>query len=494
MSFTPENILLIGSVLLILSIISSKTSLKLGVPTLIFFLVIGMLAGSDGPGGIYFNDPETARLLGVVALTFILFSGGLDTKGESIRPVLRNGISLATIGVLITAVSVGVFSSYLLGFSLREGMLLGAIVSSTDAAAVFSILRTRKIGLKGNIRPLLEFESGSNDPMAYFLTLSFIDLVKHPEMDFYSLIPKFFLGMGLGLACGYGFGKLTLKTLNKIKLDIEGLYPVLVLGLVFLTFSFTEWIHGNGFLAVYLCGIIIGNGKFVHKKSLMKFYDGQAWLMQIVMFLTLGLLVFPSQLIPVMDEGILIAGFLIFIARPVSVMISLMFAKDMNIRKKIFIAWVGLRGAVPIVFATYPLLAGIDYGKTLFNLVFFISSSSVLLQGTTLPFMARWLKLSVPDKLKRKFPLDVEMKENIHGELVELDLPENSPSVGKQVLNLNLPKSVLIVLIHRNNKYISPNGETILKAGDHLLIMADNKEAEQEVYKSFGVKRGKFEV
>jgi potassium/hydrogen antiporter len=494
MSFTPENLLLIGSVLLILSIVASKTSLKLGVPTLIFFLVIGMLAGSDGLGGIYFNDPETARLLGVVALTFILFSGGLDTKGESIKPVLRNGISLATIGVVITAVSVGIFSSYLLGFSLREGMLLGAIVSSTDAAAVFSILRTRKIGLKGNIRPLLEFESGSNDPMAYFLTISFIDLVKHPETDFYSLIPKFFLSMGLGLACGYGFGKLTLKTLNKIKLDIDGLYPVLVLGLVFLTFSFTEWIHGNGFLAVYLCGIIIGNGKFIHKKSLMKFYDGQAWLMQIVMFLTLGLLVFPSQLIPVMDEGILIAVFLIFIARPCAVLISLMFARDMNIRKKIFIAWVGLRGAVPIVFATYPLLAGIDYGKTLFNLVFFISSSSVLLQGTTLPFMARWLKLSVPDKLKRKFPLDVEMKENIHGELIELDLPENSPSVGKRVLDLNLPKSVLIVLIHRNNKYISPNGETTLKGGDHLLIMADNKEGEQEVYKSFGIKRGKFEV
>jgi potassium/hydrogen antiporter len=490
MHISPEYILLIGSVLLFLSIIASKTTFKTGVPTLILFLIIGMLAGSDGPGGIYFNDASVARFLGIVALTLILFSGGMDTKGESIKPVLKNGISLSTIGVVITALLVGVFSSYLLGFSFREGMLLGAIVSSTDAAAVFSILRTRKIGLKGNTRPLLEFESGSNDPMAYFLTLSFIDLVKDPDASFISLVPRFFIGMGLGLLCGYASGKLTLKILNKIKLDIEGLYPVLVLSIVFFTFSITEWFHGNGFLSVYLMGIILGNGKFIHKKSLMKFYDGQAWLMQIVMFLTLGLLVFPSQLLPVMDEGILIAAFLIFVARPVGVMIALAFARDMNIRKKLFISWVGLRGAVPIVFATYPLLAGIDYGKTLFNLVFFISASSVLLQGTTLPFMAKWLHVAVPDKLKRMFPLDVEMKNNIHGELIELDLPENSPSVGKQVLELQLPKSALIVLIHREDKYLSPNGDTALQAGDHLLIMADDKDTVQEVYVSFGIKKG----
>lgn len=488
-NLSPEYLLLIGSLLLFLSIIASKTTFRIGVPTLILFLFIGMLAGSESIGGIYFNDPSLARFLGIIALTLILFSGGLDTKGESIKPVLRNGIALSTIGVLVTAISVGVFSSYLLGFSLREGMLLGAIVSSTDAAAVFSILRTRKIGLKGNIRPLLEFESGSNDPMAYFLTLSLIDLIKNPDASILSLIPRFFIGMGLGLVCGYASGKLTLKLLNKIKLDIDGLYPVLVLSIVFFTFSFTEWVHGNGFLAVYLSGIILGNGKFIHKKSLMKFYDGQAWLMQIVMFLTLGLLVFPSQLLPIMDEGILIAAFLIFIARPVAVMISLAFAKDLNIRKKLFISWIGLRGAVPIVFATYPLIAGIDYDKTLFNLVFFISASSVLLQGTTLPYMAKWLHVDVSDKLKRRFPLDIEMKENIHGELIELDLPADSPVVGKQVLELQLPKNALIVLIHRNDKYLSPNGDTMLEAGDHLLVMAQSKQAGEMVYDSFGLKK-----
>jgi cell volume regulation protein A len=491
MGFSPEIILLAGSILLFLSIIASKTSFKLGVPTLILFLIIGMLAGSEGLGGIYFNDAEVARFMGVVALTFILFSGGLDTKWESIRPVIRNGISLSTIGVVITALTVGLFSSWLLGITFREGMLLGAIVSSTDAAAVFSIIRSRKVGLKGFTRPLLELESGSNDPMAYFLTISFIGLVQDPDATFASLIPKFFVSMALGVACGYGTGKLTARVLNMIKLDIDGLYPVLVLAMVFFAYSFTEWIHGNGFLAVYICGIVLGNSKFVHKKSLMKFYDGQAWLMQIGMFLTLGLLIYPSQLLPIMDEGILIAAFLIFIARPLAVMVSLSFAKDMNFRKKLFIAWVGLRGAVPIIFATYPLLAGIDNAKTLFNLVFFISASSVLLQGTTLPHMARWLKISVPEKLKRRFPIDMELKEDIHGELLELDIPDNSSAVGKPIVQLQLPKTALIVLIHRDEKYLSPNGDTVLEARDHLMMMLDSKDDIEKVYTSFGVKRTK---
>jgi cell volume regulation protein A len=336
------------------------------------------------------------------------------------------------------------------------------------------------------VRPLLEFESGSNDPMAYFLTLAMIDLIKDPEAGIGILIPRFFMSMALGVLVGWLSGKSALTLMNRIKLDIDGLYPVLMLSIVFFTFSFTEWIHGNGFLAVYISGLVLGNSRFIHKKSLMRFYDGQAWLMQIVMFLTLGLLVFPSQILPIMDEGILIAGFLILIARPIAVFVSLMFAKDMNVRKKLFISWVGLRGAVPIVLATYPLLAGIDNDHSLFNLVFFISASSVLIQGTTLPYMARWLRVSVPAKLKRRFPLDVEMKDNIHGELMELDLLPTALAVGKQIVELNLPKSALIVLIHREDKYMSPNGDTVLEAGDHLLIMTDNKEDMMEVEKSFG--------
>jgi potassium/hydrogen antiporter len=485
MVFSAENILLIGSLLLFLSIIASKTSFKLGIPTLILFLVVGMLAGSDGLGGIYFNDPKMAQFLGVVALTFILFSGGLETKWESIKPILWQGVSLSTLGVLITALSVGIFSSYLLGYTLYEGILLGAIVSSTDAAAVFSILRSKSIGLKGNLRPTLEFESGSNDPMAYFLTVSVIYLIQEPDASVLSLVPRFFKGMMLGGICGYALGKSMIWIVNRIKLDIDGLYPVLILALVFFTFSFTDFIGGNGFLAVYIAAIILGNSNFLHKKSLMRFYDGQAWLMQIVMFLTLGLLVFPSHIVPVIGPGVLISLFLIFIARPVAVMISLAFFRDLNIRKKLFISWVGLRGAVPIIFSTYPLIAGVATAGNIFNLVFFISASSVLLQGTTLSTVGKWLHVSVPEKLKRKFPLDIELKENFNTELVELDIPENSPAIGKAVMELDLPKSALIVLIHRDGKYITANGATQIEPKDHLLIMADSKKTVNKVHQRF---------
>lgn len=474
--------------MLFASIIASKTSFKFGVPTLILFLIVGMLAGSEGPGKIYFNDPKIAQFMGVVALTFILFSGGLDTKLESIKPVLKDGLVLSTVGVLITAITVGVFTSYVLNFSIMEGMLLGAIVSSTDAAAVFSILRTRNIGLKGNIRPLLEFESGSNDPMAYFLTISFIELVMHPETSIAVMIPKFIKGMVLGAICGYGGGRLMVYVLNRISLDVAGLYPVLLISLMFFTFSFTDAIGGNGFLAIYGAGIILGSASIIHKKSLLKFFDGIAWLMQIVMFLTLGLLVFPSQITPIIGEGLLISLFLIVVARPLAVFLMLIRSKDLNFRKKIFISWVGLRGAAPIVFATYPLIAGVHYADTIFNLVFFISVTSVVLQGSTLSIMAKWLHVGVPEKVKRKFPLDLELKDGSKSELIELDIPEASFAVGKQIVQLKLPKSSLIVLIHRQDKYVTPGGETEIEANDHLLILADNKEARTKIYDSFGVR------
>ncbi|HEY3405119.1 MAG TPA: potassium/proton antiporter [Ohtaekwangia sp.] len=487
MSLSPENILLFGSVLLFLSIIASKTSGKFGIPTLILFLIIGMLAGSEGIGGIYFNEPKTAQFLGVISLTFILFSGGLETKIESIRPIIWDGISLATIGTLITAVSVGIFSTYVLDFTIPEGLLLGAIVSSTDAAAVFSVLRFRKVGLKGTLRPLLEFESGSNDPMAYFLTISFISLVQQPDASMLSFIPKFLVGMAIGAICGYAFGKLMVFIVNRIKLDIDGLYPVLVLAMVFFAYSFTEVIGGNAFLTVYIVGIILGNSNFIHKKSLIRFYDGQAWLMQIVMFVTLGLLVFPKQIVPIIPQGIIISLFLIFAARPLSVFISLSFAKDLNFRKKLFLSWVGLRGAAPIIFATYPLLAGVENANTIFHLVFFISASSVLLQGTTLPIMAKWLHVNVPEKIKRKFPLDIELKEDFKSVLIELDVPDTSPAIGKAIVEMNLPKSALIVLIHRHDKYITPSGDTVIEGKDHLLVMAGSRETAERVYSSFGM-------
>lgn len=483
---STENILLLGSALLFVSILASKTSFRLGIPALVIFLIIGMLAGSEGPIGIYFDDPHIAKFLGIVALTFILFSGGLDTKWTSVKPALKNGIALSTIGVVITAFIVGTFSYYLLGLTLAEGLLVGAIVSSTDAAAVFSILRSHNIGLKGNIRPLLEFESGSNDPMAYFLTINLTYLVNHPETSLLSLIPKFFSSMLIGALCGFVMGKIMIFTLNRIRLDIKGLYPVLILSLVFFTFSFTDFIGGNGFLAVYLSALVLGNTNFIHKKSLMKFYDGQAWVMQILMFLTLGLLVYPSAVVPVAGYGILISLFLIFVARPVAVLISLAFSKDMGLREKIFVSWVGLRGAVPIIFAIYPLIAGLQNATMMFNLVFFISATSVLLQGTTLPVMGRWLGVSVPARSKRKFPIDIETSDNnTKSELIELDITQQSPTTGKSVVDLNLPPGAFIVLIHRDGRYFSPSGETVLNGGDHLLIMADNSGTVKRVHESF---------
>jgi len=473
--------------LLFISILARKTYFKFGITSLILFLIIGMLAGSDGPGGIYFDNPKVAQFLGVVSLTFILFSGGLETKWESIRPVLKSGLSLSTLGVLITATLVGLFSSYLLDFSWQEGMLLGAIVSSTDAAAVFNILRTRNVGLKGSVRPLLEFESGSNDPMAYFLTVSFISLLQKPEAPLLSLVPKFLQGMALGALAGYGFGKGMLWILNRIRLDAEGLYPVLVMSMVLFAFSFTDYLGGNGFLAVYMAAMMLGNSSFIHKKSLMKYFDGQAWLLQIVMFLTLGLLVYPTQIVPILGEGVILAAFLIVVARPVSVFISLAFAQNLNVRKKLFISWVGLRGAVPIVFATYALIANVPNAKEIFNVVFFISVSSVLVQGTTLTHVAQWLKVSVAEKLKRRFPLDIEWREGEHSVLVELDVPEQSPAAGKAVVQLKMPSDVVIVLLHRRGKYLNVSGNTVLDAGDHLLMMVDHDNALTKLTDIFGV-------
>jgi cell volume regulation protein A len=486
MNFTAENIILAGSVLLIASIVASKTSFKLGIPTLILFLAIGMLAGSEGFGKIDFDNPHVAQLLGIVALNLILFSGGMDTRWESVRPILRQGIVLSTIGVLLTAGTIGVFVHLITDFSLLEGLLLGSIVSSTDAAAVFSILRTRSIGLKGNLRPLLELESGSNDPMAYILTISFTYLIANGDASIGKLIFQFFQQMIIGGLLGYVLGKGMTIVINKAKLETEGLYPVLIMAMIFFTYSITDVLGGNGFLAVYLSALILGNSNFIHKKSTIKFYDGQAWLMQIVMFLTLGLLVFPSRILPIAGTGVLIALVLIFVARPIGVFISLYFFKT-KLRDKLFISWVGLRGAVPIVFATYPLIAGIGKADTIFHLVFFISASSVLLQGYTLPLVAKWLKVTVPKKAKKISSLDMELYDTIQSEFVEIILPGNSEAVGKAIVKLKLPKPTLIVLLVREGKYIQPNGSTVLEEGDKLLVLANNKEILGEVYKSLGV-------
>lgn len=481
MTLTAENILLLTSLLLVLSIFASKTTFRLGVPALLMFLGVGMLAGSEGLGQIQFDDPKLAQFIGTIALSFILFSGGLDTKWESIKPVLRQGVILSTLGVFLTALVLGMFCHFVFGFAWIEAMLLASIVSSTDAAAVFSILRSRGLGLKRNLRPLLELESGSNDPMAYVLTISLISVFSNQDQETFDLLLTFVKQMSIGSAMGVVMGKLMVFVINRINLDVDGLYPVLVIALVLLTFSFVDLLGGNGFLAIYLSGLILGNARFIHKKSLLQFYDGIAWLMQIVLFLTLGLLVYPSQVIPVMGVGLAISLFLIFVARPVSVFVSLMFFR-MSVREKLFISWVGLRGAVPIVFATFPLVAGIPQAGLIFHIVFFITLTSVLLQGTTLSIVSRWLHLSVPERIRKPSPLEMELLDNFKSELVEVVIPPGAPVVGKSIVQTRFPKSAVIVMISRNGKFIRPGGSTILEANDKLLVMADNKTSIQDVY------------
>ncbi len=468
------NILLIGSLLLLISVIAGKTINRLGVPTLIFFLVIGVLAGSEGIGGIHFDNADIAQLIGVTALNFILFSGGLDTNWQSIKPVLWRGIALSTIGVFLTAISVGVFVYYVFDFTIWEGLLLGAIVSATDAAAVFSILRNKGIALKGWLRPVLELESGSNDPMAYFLTITLTGIVASGSINTPELVVSFLKEFIIGGAIGYVMGRGSVWLINNIKLETEGLYPVLTLGLAIFTYAITHYIGGNGFLAIYLCALIMGNSNMVHRRSLIKFYDGQAWLMQIILFLTLGLLVFPSKVLPLIGMGLLTSAFLIFVARPIGVFTALAFFKS-NARSKLFISWVGLRGSVPIVFATYPLLAGIPKAEMIFNLVFFISVTSVLLQGTTLSYVAKLLHVTIPPKAKRRIGLDFESTDNIRSEMNEILLTENSSSVGKRIVELTIPPTINILAIKRADVYISPNGSTKLLANDILHVLAEDE-------------------
>ncbi len=380
----------ISSLLLLLSIFAWKISSKLGIPALLLFLGIGMLAGSDGPGGIYFDDASLAQSVGVVALAFILFAGGLETEWKAVRPVLGGALSLSTIGVLLTAVVVALFALPLLHISFPEGLLLGAIISATDAAAVFSVLGARNLRLTGKLLPLLELESGTNDPMAVFLTLGLTSLLTNPQESIFDMILLFVRQMGVGVVVGLLIGWLATWLIKRLNLDVEGLYRVFTIALVLFAYGLTAILGGSGFLAVYLVGLLLGNSSIQRVDRLSRFHDSLAWLMQIAMFLILGLLVFPSRLPGVFVSGLIMTAVAVFIARPVSVFIAL-FPLKMSAREKLFVSWVGLRGAVPIVLATFPLLAGLPDAPFLFDLVFFVVLASVLLQGTSAPFVAKWL-------------------------------------------------------------------------------------------------------
>lgn len=478
-----EYLILIASSLILLSIAIAKFSDNLGVPTLLLFLGIGMLAGSDGPGGLYFDDAKLSQSIGIIALIFILFAGGLDTKWNEVRPVLKEASILATLGVLVTAISVAFLMVYVYNLSFLNGLLLGAIISSTDAAAVFSVLRSKNVSLKGNLKPLLELESGSNDPMAVFLTIGTLQLLTAPDATWSDLLLLFLYQMGIGALFGYGFARGMVLTLNRLKFSYEGIYPVLAIAFAGFTYAATALVDGSGFLAIYIAGLVIGNSGIIQKKSLLRFFDGLSWLGQIAMFLTLGLLAFPHQLVAVIGSGIVISLFLIFVARPLGVFLSLA-ASVFSLKEKTLIAWVGLRGAVPIILATFPLLAKTPDAHVVFNIVFFIVLTSALLQGWTIPLVAKMLRLDAPMKKERRHPIEFAAPENSDTQLVDFIVPYNASIAGKAIVELGLPGDSLVVLISRNDNFVVPSGGTHIEEGDTLLVLVNkqNLPAVREIF------------
>lgn len=494
MVISPENILLVGAILLFLSVLVGKTGAKFGVPALLLFLGVGMLAGSDG-FGIYFDSPQIAQFIGTVALCIILFSGGMDTHYREIKPILAPGVTLATLGVLMTTIITGLFiyslSDLLPGnfqLGLLESMLLAAVMSSTDSASVFSILRSKGISLKERLRPTLELESGSNDPMAYMLTILLIQVIEIGVIDWPHSIVLLFMQLSIGAAAGFALGYAIVWIINRINVPNESLYPVLLFSCVFFVFAFTNLLQGNGYLAVYIAGLVVGNRKLVHKRSLTTFFDGFTWLFQIVMFLTLGLLVNPSELPAVAGVGLLVAIFMIVVSRPISVFTCLLPFRRFTTRARVYISWVGLMGAVPIIFATYPLMsAEIPNARMIFNIVFFVTIVSLLVQGTTVSAMARWLGLVGKSEEKEIF--NVALPDEIKSAMSEIELTDEALSGGNKLMNLSLPDNTLVVMVKRREQYFVPKGHTHLQSGDRLLVISDNDEELRKSYESLGISR-----
>lgn len=465
-----EQILVTAAVLFLVSVIAGKMSYKLGIPALLLFIFIGMLAGSEGPGGIYWDNPELVQSVGIVALAFILFSGGLDTPWDRVKPVLGASIALSSVGVLLTAAAVSVFSCYVLGFSILEGMLLGAIISSTDAAAVFSVLRSKSVHLEQRLESTLELESGSNDPMAVFLTAAAIHYLLNPTEPGWSLAPMLIQQMGVGFLAGVFIGRLMVFFMNRLKLESEGLYPVVTIATVLLSFGFAELLNGNGFLSVYVTGIVMGNRKFVQRIRLSRFHDAIAWIMQIVMFLILGLQVFPSKLAEVALAGFALSLFLMFIARPAAVYLVLAFTR-FDMRQRTFIGWVGLRGAVPIILATYPLVAGLPDADYIFNLVFFVVLTSVLVQGTSIPLVARLLKVRRLEGLDYSGLSPTSISDNT----IEVTLPQGAVNAGRQLLEIGIPDKAKVLLVRKGTDVLESRGSLVLEEGDRLLIFGERQ-------------------
>jgi len=467
--------------------LSSKISVRLGVPALLFFLIIGMLISNWEVGVVLFlKDLNIAQSIGIITLVLVLFLGGLETEFNHVRPILKSSIVLSTLGVLTTAMVVGCFlhwatSGYL---SFTESLLLGTIVSSTDAAAVFSILGARDLQLKTHLGPLLESESGSNDVIVYSLLIFLIKRITLPTTSLYMIIPYFFQEMFIGAVGGVILGYGMVFVINKIHLTYPGLYLVLVISMIFGGYALVNSLHGSGFLAMYVGAIMLNSKGFIYKKRIIETLKGISWLMQIVMFITFGLLMMPSEFIIIIPLGVQLALVLMLIARPLSVFL-LLIRSSFKLKHKLFISWVGLRGAVPIIFATYLYVLPIEKASMMFHLIFFIVLVSIMIQGTTLYPLVQWLGLEQPGS--KKLSQVLETSDAVKKMLIELVVPSGSIAHEKPIVELNFPKNALIALIYRNKRYLTAHGKTIIKAHDKLLIMMDAKKDLRPIKESLGL-------
>lgn len=496
---SPEYFILIGSSLIIFGLLLSKAGFKIGIPILLLFLAIGMLAGNEGLG-INFESPYKTQFIGVIALIIILYSGGMDTDYSEIKPRIKEGISLATIGVLLTTFITGTFIYFIfklvfIPFELTylQSLLCASVMSSTDSASVFSILRSKDVNLKQNIRPTLELESGSNDPMAYMITIIIIQIMQvGADISAKEIIITLFLQFFVGIIFGFLISKLSVWILNKIELQNASLYAIFLLAFAGITYSVTDACHGNGLLAVYIGGLIVGNSKLNFKKTIRGFFDGFAWLAQLVVFLTLGLLVIPSHLISIAIPSVIVGIFLILLGRPLaSFLVFAAIRSNLSIKAQTYISWMGLRGAAPIIFATYPLVMGIEHADIIFNIVFFITLLSLIIQGSTSTWFA--FKLDLVDKSLPKKAFNLDFPDEIKSAVSEILVTEELLSNGNTLKDISLPMHTLVIMVLRQDNYFIPRGDTSLKLNDHILLISDDENALMEYYEQTGIKPYRME-
>ena len=485
-----ENVVLVGALLLFVAVMAGKVAYRFGAPALLLFLGVGMLFGLNF---ISYRSVEMTQFVGMIALCIILFTGGMDTKFSEIKPIIGPGVVLATVGVVMTAFVlagfVGLVAPWLgIEIPFALALLLASTMSSTDSASVFSILRSKKQGLKQNLRPLLELESGSNDPMAYMMTILLISVVSNTSsgVGLGMSVVFFVVQMVVGALSGYLIGRLAVWTINRINLVNHSLYSVLLLAFIFFSFAFTDLIKGNGYLAVYLSGLVIGNHKLQQKRPLTVFFDGFTWLMQIVMFLTLGLFVNSNELLEprVLILGGLVGAFMILVARPLTVFTCLLPFRKFTTKARLYVSWVGLRGAVPILFAIYPLMAHVENAGLLFNVVFLGTIISLLVQGTTVSGMANLLGLAYEE---RESAFSVDMHQDMKSALTEVEVNETMLESGHTLKDITLPENTLVMMVCRDGEYFVPQGKTELKLGDKLLVISDRSEELATTYKDMGI-------